>query len=250
MARSTGLHCHAGDTAASPHWSRGHMATLPAWHVMVWHVMVWQQAQASSECRRRLPARLDHGLLLCSAALMSSVHCTPLCSATGGHCMACALRGHMRAHACAPHSMSWACMGCTQIHAHTSTSAHRHAHVHPHTHPHSRMYTHMHICTRCMSCKIYMNGAQTSMCAHTHNGDRLFQLPRFLWSVIRNAFAFAKGPRPAVPAYSCCRPARLLCGVLCPQMFEMDAYVGVDVLGLTFMKGDKVRAAEGDRCRS
>lgn len=168
MARSTGLHCHAGDTAASPHWSRGHMATLPAWHVMVWHVMVWQQAQASSECRRRLPARLDHGLLLCSAALMSSVHCTPLCSATGGHCMACALRGHMRAHACAPHSMSWACMGCTQIHAHTSTSAHRHAHVHPHTHPHSRMYTHMHICTRCMSCKIYMNGAQTSMCAHTH----------------------------------------------------------------------------------
>ena len=25
-------------------------------------------------------------------------------------------------------------------------------------------------------------------------------------------------------------------------MFEMDSYVGVDVLGLTFMKGDKVRA--------
>ena len=29
-------------------------------------------------------------------------------------------------------------------------------------------------------------------------------------------------------------------GVVMVQMFEMDSYVGVDVLGLTFMRGEQV----------
>lgn len=36
-----------------------------------------------------------------------------------------------------------------------------------------------------------------------------------------------------------------ICMHACMQMFEMDAYVGVDVLGLSFMKGEQPHAGEG-----